>query len=456
MIKIRYRGPNELSPGLHAEAERHGRCTTVYLLSGLTAQQRRAALRRLRLSARMGYCPPLPVAQLTLALLADRVRTGAGQTGAVFRLHPAGSTLPVMVVSAGAIAFLLLSTVSIHVLRPPSASDQLQVSGAPPVASASAVPVSGASRDRRAGGLAQPGQGGFDSGQVTQSPAGSAGSPAPGAATAIATATSGGTTGGGTTGGGTTGSGTTGSSTTGGGATGGGATGGGATGGSGISNSGGSGAPGAATSTPAAAPAAAGAAAGVEVAAPGAPEPPEFEIPLPPVAPPPVAPPPVAPPPVVLLPVVPLPVVPPPVVPPPVVPPLVAVAMAVAAPGAGDPADPAGDWVTCPLSKPPWPGWASPPALRSRDAPETGTALADATGGAPETCNWSDADGGRRTWIETVESSRKAIAPADTTMTGRVLPAGCSRKTAPVWPAPVRTRSASRASVSCATGSGGQ
>jgi hypothetical protein len=54
MIKIRYRDPNELSPGLHAAAECHGRGTTVYLLAGLTAAQRRSALRRLRLSARQG------------------------------------------------------------------------------------------------------------------------------------------------------------------------------------------------------------------------------------------------------------------------------------------------------------------------------------------------------------------------------------------------------------------
>ena len=92
MIKIRYRDPNELSPGLHAEAERHGRCTTVYLLSGLTAQERRAALRRLRLSARMGYCPPLPAAQLTLALFADRVRTSAGQTGTATATASGGTT----------------------------------------------------------------------------------------------------------------------------------------------------------------------------------------------------------------------------------------------------------------------------------------------------------------------------------------------------------------------------
>ena len=88
MIKIRYRDSNDFSPGLHAAAERHGRSTTVYLLSGLTAAERRAALRRLRLSARMGYCPRLPAAQLALALLLDRIRTTVGQAGAVFRLHP--------------------------------------------------------------------------------------------------------------------------------------------------------------------------------------------------------------------------------------------------------------------------------------------------------------------------------------------------------------------------------
>jgi hypothetical protein len=120
MIKIRYRDQNELSPGLHAAAERHGRATTVYLLSGLSATQRRAALRRLRISARRGYGPRLPAPQLTLALLADRVRTAAGRAGAVFRSHPAGSTVPVMAVSAGAIVFLALSAVSIRVIHRPS------------------------------------------------------------------------------------------------------------------------------------------------------------------------------------------------------------------------------------------------------------------------------------------------------------------------------------------------
>jgi hypothetical protein len=132
MIKIRYRDPHELSPGLHAHAERHGRRTTVYLLPGLSAAQRRAALRRLQISARRGYGPRLPALQLALALAADRVRTNVGWAGAVFRSHPAGSTVPVMVVSAGAIAFLALSAVSVQVIHPP------RVSGPPPFAGAAA------------------------------------------------------------------------------------------------------------------------------------------------------------------------------------------------------------------------------------------------------------------------------------------------------------------------------
>jgi hypothetical protein len=164
MIKIRYRDPNDLSPGLHASAEGHGRRTTVYLLSGLTAPERRRALRRLRLNARMGYCPRLPASQLALALLADRFRTGLARAGAVFRVHPAGSALPVMFISGGAIAFLLFSTVSIHVLHPPRNSKQLPASGPAPAASADAVPFPGASQ---AAGLGRPPGASSDTGEVT-------------------------------------------------------------------------------------------------------------------------------------------------------------------------------------------------------------------------------------------------------------------------------------------------
>jgi hypothetical protein len=142
MIKIRYRDLSELSPGLHAAAERHGRSTIVYLLSGLTTPQRRAVLRRLRVSARMGHCPPLPAAQLALAQLADRIRVTAGQVGAVFRLHPAGITVPVMAASGAAIAFLVLSAVSVRPPYDPQVPGQPPAWGAPaPAVPASAVPI---------------------------------------------------------------------------------------------------------------------------------------------------------------------------------------------------------------------------------------------------------------------------------------------------------------------------
>ena len=151
MIRVHYRDSNEFSPGLHAAAERHGRTTTVYLLSGLTKPQRRSALRRLRLSARMGHCPGLPAGRLALALFADRIRTGIGRAGAVLRLHPAGSTLPVMVLSGGAIAFLLFSTVSIRVMHSSPASPE-SASGPNPPASAGAVPFAGSSGGTRGPG----------------------------------------------------------------------------------------------------------------------------------------------------------------------------------------------------------------------------------------------------------------------------------------------------------------
>ena len=52
--------------------------------------------------------------------------------------------------------------------------------------------------------------------------------------------------------------------------------------------------------------------------------------------------------------------------------------------------------------------------------------------------------GGWMTWMDTADSARKAIAPAETTMTGTVLPAGWERNTAPARPTVVRIRSASQ------------
>jgi hypothetical protein len=167
MIKIRYRDPNELSPGLHAAAERQGRNTTVYMIPGLTAAERRSALRRLRISARMGQGPRLPAPQLALALAADRIRTTLGQAGTIFRSHPAGSTVPVMVVSAGAIAFLVVSAVSIRVIHNPAGPGPSTALGH--TSAAGTFPAGGSSPDEAAGSLGDLG------GLGARPPAGSSG-----------------------------------------------------------------------------------------------------------------------------------------------------------------------------------------------------------------------------------------------------------------------------------------
>jgi len=104
VIRIRYL---DLSAGLHGRAEATGRTTTIYLRPGLTAPQRRAALRRLRQESRVGCGPFLPAAQLVMGLMADRITMAVRQVIAVIRLHPAAA---LAVPLAGAMAGLLLIT----------------------------------------------------------------------------------------------------------------------------------------------------------------------------------------------------------------------------------------------------------------------------------------------------------------------------------------------------------
>src|SRR6202041_3084902 len=125
-----------------------------------------AALRRLKIPARRGYEPKLPAPQLAVALAADRIRTTAGRAGAVFRSHPAGSTVPVMVVSAGAIAFLALSAVSIQVIHPPRNPAHPAVAGA----AANGIPLNagaGSGGTLPGSGTAAPGQAGSGGGQAS-------------------------------------------------------------------------------------------------------------------------------------------------------------------------------------------------------------------------------------------------------------------------------------------------
>jgi len=120
VIKIFYR---DLSPGLHASAEAEGRNTVISFLPGLTPDQRRAALRRIRHSGRMGHGPRVPAGKLAIALALDRVKAAVRTGAAVVRLHPAGSTLRVFFFSGAAVIFVLMATVSIHVLPAAPRSD---------------------------------------------------------------------------------------------------------------------------------------------------------------------------------------------------------------------------------------------------------------------------------------------------------------------------------------------
>jgi len=132
VIKIRY--STELRPGLNGQAESCGRGTVVHLLPGLTSVQRAATLRRLSQQGRVGIGPQLPAVQLALALLADRLSTALARVGAVVRIHPAGSTLPVLVLSAAALTFLFLSPVSIRLVHQPQAAGGGAAWGAAPAA----------------------------------------------------------------------------------------------------------------------------------------------------------------------------------------------------------------------------------------------------------------------------------------------------------------------------------
>src|SRR5260370_31776193 len=100
-------------------------------------------------------------------------------------------------------------------------------------------------------------------------------------------------------------------------------------------------------------------------------------------------------------------------------------------------------WVSCLL----WPG-PPRPAARPRDVPEMGIGPTEATGEVPAADDRGVVRGVGRTRMETVENSRNAIAPPESTMIGTVLPAGCRRKTAPARPTPVLIRSASSARAS--------
>lgn len=116
MVKIRYA---ELPAGLHVDARTHHGDTVVYLLPGLTTEQRRAALTRVRSSGRMGHGPRLSAASMAVAVGTDRVRTTASNGASAVRGHPL-LLLPSLLVMSGTF-FALVSLISL-VANPASAT----------------------------------------------------------------------------------------------------------------------------------------------------------------------------------------------------------------------------------------------------------------------------------------------------------------------------------------------
>jgi hypothetical protein len=130
MIRIRRSG---LPPGLYARAEAQGRNTVIYLLPGLPAADRRAALLRLRRNGSMGYGPRLPVAGLAVAVLLDRIGAVAQGGTASFRAHPF-LMLPPTIIAVTAI----LAAATAAAVLPPQMSSPYRASRSTPGASARA------------------------------------------------------------------------------------------------------------------------------------------------------------------------------------------------------------------------------------------------------------------------------------------------------------------------------
>lgn len=189
MIKIRYA---DLPAGLHIRAVARGRDTVIYLLPGLTAAQRQAALRRARSSARMGHGPRLPVPGVLGAVMVDRMRTTVRNGAAAMRGHPAILVPPLVIVLSAAVAYILLVSVDIRIHDPQAngpagPGTPIAAAVAPPGGSADDPGAQPGSASRNTSGHSQRpthkrsggSQGGSPSPSPTPSPAKSTSAPSP-------------------------------------------------------------------------------------------------------------------------------------------------------------------------------------------------------------------------------------------------------------------------------------
>ncbi len=106
------------------------------------------------------------------------------------------------------------------------------------------------------------------------------------------------------------------------------------------------------------------------------------------------------------------------------------------------------------MTEPARPGGSPRPAIGSAGSPGPGPARTEAAGPAAPENAWPGSRGVVwMTRMDTADRTRKAIAPAETTITGTVLPAGCERNTAPARPTVVLIRSAASATANWGAGS---
>jgi uncharacterized membrane protein YgcG len=140
VIKIRYA---DLPGGLHIRAVARGKDTIIYLLPGLTAEQRQAALRRARSSGRMGQGPRLSPAGVAGAVMVDRMRTTVRYGAAAMRGHPAIFVPPILIIVTAAVAYILLVSVSIRISEPQASEhgDPIPAAAAPPPGSRAQDPA---------------------------------------------------------------------------------------------------------------------------------------------------------------------------------------------------------------------------------------------------------------------------------------------------------------------------
>jgi hypothetical protein len=116
VIKIRY---VDLPEGFHVEVRSNGAKRVIYLAPALSRAQRRAAIGRARQAAPVGRSASLPVVPLMFAIFADEIKTTVRSAIAAARVHPVGVTVPAGIVITVVVLYAFVTSVTVHLARPP-------------------------------------------------------------------------------------------------------------------------------------------------------------------------------------------------------------------------------------------------------------------------------------------------------------------------------------------------